>query len=294
MADEEEREPRSEGRTGGSGGTLTPMPDAGAPSSRERATRNDATARRVFRITGSIALGAFLTEHLVVHGSALGGSSTYDAVAGTLARSPVAAAAELVLVALPLTAHALTGLHLLRSEPANAAEVAGYGDRRRLLAQRLGGAVVALFVVFHLWDVRFQRLFFGLPAEALHTRLAARLSSTWLGIPWLALFHLLGIAASVFYVANGLLATAARWERAKPEAARRRLRATVIALAVALFTLGAATVVGLATGSRLLPGADGDSAPRAIPCGTDVPVSAGEVPPGPSSSLPLPAGRTRP
>lgn len=217
---------------------------------------DDRTAR-LHRISGALALAAFVVVHLLVQASALGGAARYASLAGALARSPGVGFLELLLVAAPFTVHAATGIALLR----RGREDSRYGGRRAWVTQRAAAVVVLVFVLVHTWELRAQRLFFGLAPEGLYTTLTAHLSSTAGGLPWRALFYVLGTLAVAIHLANGLYAAVGR--------GRPRMRTVTVALGIAVFLVGTAIVVGLATGTRLLPAADDDSGPQA-PCGSAV------------------------
>jgi succinate dehydrogenase / fumarate reductase, cytochrome b subunit len=224
--------------------------------------------RRLHTLSGGAALAAFLVEHLFTNVSALGGSASYDAVVGSIERWSLLPLFELVFIVVPLSFHAGYGLLLLRRGTTAETETVmeRYGDRRLWILQRVSAAFVLVFVLGHLWELRLQRFFFGLPAEALYTVLTAHLSWTWLGVPWLALFYLIGLLAVSLHLSNGLFAATAAWNLGRGPSGRRRARILTVGLGLILFVVGSATVIGLATGTRLLPGADGDSGPQA-PCG---------------------------
>ncbi|MBX3206488.1 MAG: hypothetical protein KF764_15545 [Labilithrix sp.] len=227
--------------------------------------------RRLHTLSGALALGVFLVEHIATNASALGGHASYDSVVGAIERSRVLPFVEVVFILLPLAFHAGYGLYLLRSKAAPDAVIARYGDRRLWLLQRASAIGVLVFVLAHLWELRVQRLVFGLSADALHTTLTAHLSWTWAGVPFIALFYVLGLLAVSVHLSNGLFAATAAWNIGVSATGRRRARVATIALGGGLFLLGAATTVGLATGTRLLPEADGDSAAVVVPCGSAAP-----------------------
>lgn len=256
--------------------------DAKAPAGAEdapasRSTSRDAPSaasarnRKLHALSGALALGVFLVEHIATNASALGGRGAYDAIVGAIERSRVLPFVEVVFILLPLGFHAGYGLQLLRAEAAPDAVVERYGDRRLWRLQRLSAVFVLVFVLAHLWELRVQRLVFGLPADALYTTLTARLSSTWAGVPFIALFYVLGLFAVAVHLANGLFAATAAWNVAASPSGRRRARIATLALGGVLFAVGASTVIALATGTRLLPGADGDSAAVEVPCGSAAP-----------------------
>lgn len=211
-------------------------------------------------MTGAVALAAFVVVHLVVRASALGGAATYDAVAGSLAVRVI----ELV-IGVPLLC--IAGVYLVRviARSGKEAEVERYGSVRFWVAQRVSAAAILVFACAHLWEFPIQRIFFGLSQDAVYTQLTAHLSRTAAGIPWIALFYLVGIFAVALHVSNALFAATGR----------RRL---TVGLGFVIFALGAATVVSSATGMRLVSSAGGDSAPPGAPCGTDVPQKAPVLP----------------
>ena len=228
--------------------------------------------RRLHALSGALALGAFLIVHLLTNASALGGHALYDSVVGSLARSSVVTFIEVVFILLPLGFHAGYGIVLLAKNATADAEIERrYGDRRFFVLQRVSAVLVLVFVLAHVWELRLQRLFFGLPADGLYTTLTAHLSSTWAGVPFVALLYILGIFAATVHLANGLFAASAMWNLGLSPAGRRKIRLVTAALGLLLFLVGTATVIGLATGTRLLSGAAGDSAPPQAPCGSAVP-----------------------
>jgi succinate dehydrogenase/fumarate reductase cytochrome b subunit len=226
--------------------------------------------RRLHTLSGAGVLALFVVEHLITNASALAGEGAYARVVGSIERWPLLPLIEL-LVLVPLGYHAGYGILRLglRPRPRGTpdAVIERYGDGRLWGLQRISAAVLLVFLLVHLWELRLQKLFFGLEPEAFHTVLSAHLSWTWAGVPWVALFYVLGLAATAFHFSNGLFAATAEWRRAEGSAGYRRVRIVTALLGAVLFLVGATTVVGFATGTRLLPAADGNSAP----CGPAAP-----------------------
>lgn len=269
-ATEQDEEPRADAETADGGANADVE---GAPQDRAPASAASSGARSKWRrfhaISGAL-LALFLVEHLLTNASALGGARMYDAVVGSLERSPILPVAE-ILIVVPLLFHMLYGVHLLvRGKVATDADIERYGtDRRLWVTQRISAVLVLVFVLAHLVELRLSRLFFGTSAESLYTILSAHLSSTWGWIPWIALLYLFGIAVIMFHFANGVFAATAALQIGRQDpAGRRRMRIVTSMAGLLLFFVGAATVIGIATGTRLLPGGDADSAacgPSAIP-----------------------------
>jgi|GEM_PF-463768 len=264
---------------------VVPPPD-GAPGEPGTSSRY----RRLHTLSGAVVLGAFLVEHLFTNASALGGFARFDGVVGALTRFSLMPLFEIVFIVIPLAFHAGYGVHLLLRERASktapgpaSRDIDRFGGRPAWVLQRVSAVVLLVFVLVHLWELRFQRLFFGLPADALYTTLTARLSWTWAGVPWIALFYLLGVLAAAAHFANGLFAATAARKIEADRTGRRRMRMLTTGLGLILFLVGSGTVIGLATGTRLLPGADDDSAAQSAPCGSAVPA------PSPVFVLPTPS-----
>jgi succinate dehydrogenase / fumarate reductase cytochrome b subunit len=212
--------------------------------------------RKLHTIAGSVVLAAFLVEHIVTQASALGGAGSYDRVVGAMERWPGLPFVEVLFIALPLGFHAIYGFVSLR-KPTPDTEAERYGDQRFLVIQRISATLVLLFLLGHLFELRLNRLFFGLGKEALYTTLTAHLSSTWGLVPWISLLYLMGIAAVCFHLANGLRASFG-WKRFN------------LVLAASLFVVGFLTVLAFATGTQLWQGAPIESP---VPCGSAVPTA---------------------
>jgi succinate dehydrogenase/fumarate reductase cytochrome b subunit (b558 family) len=228
------------------------------------------TGRRLLTVTGVAPLGVFLAEHLLANASAMAGGARFDAVVGAMARSPVALLVEIVLVVVPLLVHGAVGVSLtFKPDPDHS-----YASDRAYKAQRIAGLVALVFVVAHVFELRLRRLFGGLAVASLYTKLSEDLSWTWAGVPWVALGYIVGIAATVFHFGNGLWAFLA----ARGNQPSRSMTNLILALGGALFLVGTATTISVATGTRLLPAAEGG---KSVRCGPDTVPSA--APPTASS-----------
>jgi succinate dehydrogenase/fumarate reductase cytochrome b subunit (b558 family) len=247
------------------------MIHAAMPAARDRRAL---ALRRAHAVTGVVPLGAFLVEHLLVNAGALGGQRRFDRWTGLTRESGIVTALEVVFVLLPLAYHALYGAALaLRAKPS--AELDPMRSRRLAITMRAAGVVTLVFVLAHLWEYRIKHAFFGLAPASIYTLLAERMSTTWGGVPWIALGYVAGIAATTFHFAYGLLAARELFGGGESAAGRRRAVIMSSILGGALFLAGATTVIALATGTRLLPADDAGMTP---PCGS------AEAPPAPGPS----------
>lgn len=203
--------------------------------------------RRLHSLSGVVPLGGFLVEHLWTNASALWGQRHFDAAVARIEALPGLVAIEVFGIFLPLAFHAGYGLWLTRRSRPN---VGSYPLARNwgYLLQRLSGVVLLAFLAFHLWEFRIQKWLFGMDSRSFYPVLAAGLSSTPWGIPWRAVFYLLGLIAACAHLGNGLFGFACTWGIVVSRAAQRRLFAVCCAIGAGTFVLGTLTVLHFATG----------------------------------------------
>ena len=252
-----------------------------APSSNPRA----ALLRKLHSLSGVVPLGAFLLLHLWTTASIGSSQATYDRQVGFLHGGPFLGFLELVLVLVPLAYHGLYGI--IRSlSPRDVNRT--YDSDLMVVLQRVSGAVVLVFVVLHVWEFRVQTWTSGLPVASYSTKLVSDLSSTQYGVPWIALGTIVGSAASLFHLVNGMTSFCNTWGFATNDAVLRRLRLVFRTFGILFFVVSAALVVQVATGSRVFPAEQpgGD----ALLCGSAVPSPSAPPSAAPSASvLPSPS-----
>ncbi|MEA2752199.1 MAG: succinate dehydrogenase / fumarate reductase, cytochrome b subunit [Myxococcales bacterium] len=251
--------------------------------------RRGSLAQRLFSLSGVVPLGAFLLFHLWTLSSLGGARETYDRQVGFLHGGPVLGLLEVVLVIVPLLYHAVYGvMRTFQPRDPNHA----YATDVMYTLQRASGIVVLVFVAAHVWEFRAQTWTRGLAVSSYSTKLVEHLSSTQSGVPLVALGYLVGIAATVFHLANGMTSFSTTWGFAPTFTARHRQRIFFRVLGIVLFAWSAALVVQLATGTRFFPAEEPRGAPAT--CGSDaVSPSApphAHQPSTPSSARPMPSG----
>jgi hypothetical protein len=135
---------------------------------------------------------------------------------------------------------------MARGRPRPAAGTLHVLDR----VQRASSLLVLGFIADHYARFRWPMLSGAAISADAHALLVRELSSTSGGVPLVAGFQLLGIAAVAFHLGYGVYRYA--WPGPWLAAPKRR---AWLAVAVGLFVLITAsfTVVGLATGKRLFP-----------------------------------------
>ena len=235
--------------------------------------------RRWFRFTGVYPVGIFLVLHMWTSAAILTSRDAYDAELVAVNGLPIIGLLEVVLVFLPLAFHALFGIHLAFKPDAGPHHYASDGLHK---AQRITGIVALVFIVAHFWELRLQGFVGDLRANTYSTRLEEHLSSTTWGIPFVAFGYLVGIAACVFHLANGMTSHWSRTGRAKEPSELRRARIGFGALGGLFFATSFLVVLQLATGTRLLPAPDPGI--KGAPCPASPAGPAGSAAPGVSSA----------
>jgi succinate dehydrogenase/fumarate reductase cytochrome b subunit (b558 family) len=204
--------------------------------------------RKLHSLSGVIPVGAFLVEHLWTNTSALRGQASFDDAVDQIQRLPALPLIELFTIVLPLAFHAGYGVVLMRSAEPNIDRYP-LGRNWLYVAQRVTGVLTLLFVLWHLWELRIQKWLFGMDSHSFFPVLTAHLSSTWHGVPLLALVYVVGVASAVFHFANGLWGFAASWGLVTTQGAMARVRTAGAVLGVLLFLMGESTVLYFATGT---------------------------------------------
>jgi succinate dehydrogenase / fumarate reductase cytochrome b subunit len=167
---------------------------------------------------------------------------------------------EVFGIFLPLAFHAGYGVKLaLEGRP----NVGRYPFSRNWLYtfQRVTGLVAFAFIAWHLWEFRIAKLTGKMTIDAFYPTLALHLSSTYGGVPVLALVYLVGIAASTFHFANGLATFAFGWGICVSRRSQRTLGALLAVGGFILFLVGADTALFFATGARFPGLSESSSSP---------------------------------
>jgi succinate dehydrogenase / fumarate reductase cytochrome b subunit len=245
--------------------------------------------KKLHSLSGVVPLGVFVVLHLWITASIASSRAVYDHQIG-LIHSGVLGVLEPLVIA-PLFFHGIYGIvrALGPRDPEHA-----YDSDVMATLQRISGLAVLVFVGLHVWEFRGATWTQGLGESAYSTKLVQDLSSTRYGVPWIALGYVVGMAASLFHLANGMTSFCTRWGYTRTRAAQDRARLVFRVAGVLLFGLSSAIVVQLATGSRLFPQA-ADATSSELECGPNAvspPLPAHAIPPAgarpPPSSLPSP------
>ena len=224
--------------------------------------------RKVFSLTGVVPIGCFLVMHLWSYSSALNGRHAFESSTLNASHSAYRWLLEALLVWLPLLFHAIYGIAISFEARPNT-RAYPYPRNWAYVLQRVTGVVVLLFIGHHAYHVPIQVALGNLDPSDVFSEMCASLSSTVSGgIPAIAVGYLVGIGATCYHFANGLTNFCFSWGITTSRRASRRVAGCAGLVAIALFALGASSVIYFATGSRLVLGwPSAATSPPAIGCG---------------------------
>jgi succinate dehydrogenase / fumarate reductase cytochrome b subunit len=217
--------------------------------------------RKLFALSGVVPLGAFVAAHIVTTATGLGGQARFER---TFTHRAWTTAALFLLVLLPLAFHAGYGAYAavaLRPEASL--------PRWQPALRRVAAIGTLVFVVAHVIELPGRVWTGSLGTGSLFDVVSGHLSSTWHGVPLVAVLYLAGIAATLTHFALELWVFFPAMGIGLADGARRALGWGLVAAGSLLFVGAGNTVVFFATGQRLLgprPPAFVPDGPPPAPC----------------------------
>lgn len=243
--------------------------------------------RKLFSLTGVVPVAGFTLFHLWKNATALQGRDAFTAMAEEINSIPYVAVFEVAFILVPILLHALLGVLIVLDARYNVGSYR-YSRNWMFTLQRAAGVVALIFLVYHLYELRFQKLMGEMQPSDFHDALCAGLSSTMWGVPVIALLYVVGIAAVAFHLANGLWGFLCSWGITVTRRSQRISASLMGILGLAVFALGANTALYFATGSKFfVPSSASESTAEHCP-GT---AARSEVSPAPVTELPANADK---
>lgn len=153
--------------------------------------------RRIHSLLGLLPIGIFFTFHMFANLNALGGEAQYDRFIDFMRGIPGLIIIEIVVIFIPLIIHSIYGAWVVYTGQSNILRYK-YARNWFYIIQRFSGLYTFVFVVVHVYLLRFGDLSFGALAQFVSNPLGA-------------LFYALGVICGAFHFANGLWAFAITW-----------------------------------------------------------------------------------
>ncbi len=181
-------------------------------------TKHEFLIRRLHSLTGLIPVGAYMTVHLLVNASVLGGAAAFQGNVNNIhALGPLLPLVEWLFIFLPIIFHAVIGVWIIKTGKSNTSHYR-YVNNWRYTLQRVTGMIAIVFIFFHVfhmhgwihtewWLSRIEP--WGMAAFRPYNA-ASTLSAALAGYFWPP-FYVIGIVSSVFHFANGIWTMGITW-----------------------------------------------------------------------------------
>ncbi len=185
--------------------------------------------RRLHSLSGIVPIGGFLAFHLYENFQATRGADAYNAMTRHLQEMPLAVAAEIVLIAIPLLFHGIYGLFITSTAKPNVIRNPYFRNLMYFL-QRATGVIVFAFILFHYWTTRLVQLHDHESLDLFRQVQAA------VANPWIYAFYIAGILSATFHLANGIWSFSIVWGLTiGPRAQRRMMYVSAIVFVILSF-----------------------------------------------------------
>ncbi|MGG1880012.1 succinate dehydrogenase cytochrome b558 subunit [Paenibacillus cisolokensis] len=163
-------------------------------------------SRKLHSLLGVIPLGGFLISHMISNYKAFeGGKEGFMGAVHFLNSMPLIFFLELFLIWLPLLYHGVYGLYIAYQANNNVGNF-NYERNIRFMIQRITGVITFVFVIWHMYDTRFQIMIGKITHDDLGAVMHGIVSN-----PVLFALYVVGVLSATFHFANGLWAFLVSW-----------------------------------------------------------------------------------
>ena len=194
--------------------------------------------RKLHQLTGIVPLGVFLLEHFYTNSKAMTGRNDFNDAVKDLQSIPYILFIEIVGIFIPLIYHAVYGLFITWEARPNNLRYP-YPRNWFYTIQRVTGIILFFFITFHVLNFRFG-LIPGLNdlSVADNPMRAFDIVSREFNNSVIFAVYVVGIAATVWHLANGLWLFAVDWGIVIGERAQRLTGYACIAFGLLLLAVG--------------------------------------------------------
>lgn len=159
--------------------------------------------RKLHSLLGVFPITLFLMEHLFTNTLAVISPALFDSAVNFLQNIPYLGFIEILLIAIPLTLHALYGLYIVYIAKNNITKYY-YVRNWMFFLQRISALITFVFIIVHVWHLRISHILYGLEVNF------ATVQNQLTDPLWLS-FYTLGLIATVFHFANGIWNFTVSW-----------------------------------------------------------------------------------
>jgi len=210
--------------------------------------------RKLHQLSGIFPLGVFLLEHFYTNSKALTGPADFNNAVKDLQSIPYILFVEICGIFIPLIYHAVYGLVITaEARPNNLAYP--YPRNWFYLIQRITGVILFLFITFHVLNFRFGMIpGLNSTSVATHPNEAFDIVAREFRMVPIFIIYVIGIAATVWHLANGIWLFLVDWGITIGERAQRLTGYACIAFGAVLLLVGINAAVAFIHDKGLLGG----------------------------------------
>lgn len=210
--------------------------------------------RKLHQLSGIFPLGIFLLEHFYTNSKAIAGAGDFNKAVADLQSIPYILFVEIGGIFIPLIYHAVYGLVItMEARPNNLAYP--YPRNWFYTIQRITGVILFFFIFFHVLNFRFGMIPGLNTISVAHSPdKAFDIVAGEFRIWWIFAIYMVGIAATVWHLANGIWLFLVDWGITIGERAQRLTGYACIAFGVLLLLVGINAAVAFIRPGGLLGG----------------------------------------
>ena len=196
---------------------------------------------KIHSLTGLVPIGLFLTFHLLINSLRTVGALPYQWSIDVINNLPFLIWIEIFFIYIPLLFHSFMGFYITQVAKTNVVRYR-YTRNWMYVLQRLTGAIVFVFLIYHLGTTVAPKLWYGhhlFEAAPFLIDVMNQEFATWTG----RIIYLVGILSATFHFSNGLWAFCISWGIIVGPRAQRNASIVFMLFGGALTVLGFATVL---------------------------------------------------
>ncbi len=195
---------------------------------------------KIHSLTGIVPIGVFLVFHLSVNSLRTVGAWQYQLSIDLINNLPFLFAIEVLFIYLPLLIHSFLGFYITFTGKPNVLRYR-YPRNWMYLLQRISGAIVFVFLIYHMGTTVAPKLYYGKTGFEAAPFLIDIMNDefrTWTG----RIVYMIGITAAAFHFGNGLWSFCMSWGIILGRTAQRNASILFTLVGLGLILLGFATV----------------------------------------------------
>jgi len=196
---------------------------------------------KVHSLTGLVPIGLFLTFHFLINSLRTVGVLPYQWSIDVINNLPFLIWIEISIIYIPLLFHSFVGIYITQVAKLNVIRYR-YPRNWMYVLQRVTGAVVFVFLIYHMGTTVAPKLWYGhhlFEAAPFLIDVMNQEFATWTG----RTIYLVGILSATFHFANGLWAFCISWGIIVGPRAQRNASIVFMLFGGVLTVLGFATVL---------------------------------------------------